>query len=121
MNPEYIPPQRSPDFFDIHDRLWHRIEMLKASRAGNMTDREIQQATTAMESALDCINRLKSDLNAANADLAQRTAERDEARREYCEARYREERVDLRSTPTLPVDIADNRGWDCFDAKEGQR
>jgi hypothetical protein len=54
-------------------------------------------------------------------DLAQRTAERDEARREYCKARYREERVDLRSTPTQPQVIAANRGWDCFDAKEGER
>jgi hypothetical protein len=46
--------------------------------------------------------------------------ERDEARREYCEAQYREERADLRSTPTSPEVIAANRGWDCFDAKEAK-
>jgi len=42
-------------------------------------------------------------------ELAQRTAERDEARREVCELR-----ADLRSTWTLPVEIAEQRGWDCF-------
>ena len=48
-------------------------------------------------------------------------AERDEARREYCKARYREERADLRSTPTSPEEIAEDRGWDCFDAKEAKQ
>ncbi len=52
------------------------------------------------------------------ADLARANAERDEARREYCEARYREERADLRSTPTSPEVIAANRGWDCFKEEE---
>jgi hypothetical protein len=47
-------------------------------------------------------------------ELAKANAERDEARRMYCEARYREERADLRSTPTSPHVIADERGWDCF-------
>jgi hypothetical protein len=41
-------------------------------------------------------------------------AERDEARRLYCEERYLAERADLRSTPTSPEVIAANRGWDCF-------
>lgn len=53
-------------------------------------------------------------------DLARVTAERDEARRLYCEERYLAERADLRSTPTSPEVIAANRGWDCYDAKEGK-
>jgi len=43
-------------------------------------------------------------------ELAQRTAERDEARREVCRAR---------SNPWIPNDhitVAAQRGWDCFDA-----
>jgi hypothetical protein len=48
-------------------------------------------------------------------ELAKRTAERDEARREYCEAR-----ADLRSTPTSPEVIAANRGWDCFTKENSQ-
>jgi isocitrate dehydrogenase kinase/phosphatase len=60
-------------------------------------------------------------------ELAQRTAERDEARRDACvsEARYQEER----NCPlNIPLEhwiqgdakhIAAERGWDCFDAKEG--
>jgi hypothetical protein len=47
-------------------------------------------------------------------EVASLKAERDEARRLYCEARYREERADLRSTPTSPHVIAAERGWDCF-------
>jgi hypothetical protein len=42
-------------------------------------------------------------------DLAQRTAERDEARRIACSA-----------LAAKGVDLATNRGWDCFDAKEGK-
>jgi hypothetical protein len=52
--------------------------------------------------AIDEITRLR-------ADLAQRTAERDAARREVCELR-----ADLRSTRTSPEEIAEDRGWDCF-------
>ena len=47
------------------------------------------------------------------SEIAALKAERDEARREYCEVR-----ADLRSTPISPEEIATERGWDCFDAKE---
>ena len=48
------------------------------------------------------------------ADLAQRTAERDDARREVCELR-----ADLRVMPTFKRQVAAERGWDCF-KEEGQ-
>jgi hypothetical protein len=56
---------------------------------------------------------LQEAIGILRAELAQRTAERDEARREYCEAR-----ADLRSTPTSPEVIAAERGWDCFKEEE---
>ena len=52
------------------------------------------------------------------ADLAQRTAERDEARREVCELIATISQTTSR--PTQPLNIANWRGWDCFDAKEEQ-
>jgi hypothetical protein len=42
-------------------------------------------------------------------ELAQRTAERDEARREICWLR-----ADLRVNPTCKRQVAAERGWDCF-------
>jgi hypothetical protein len=39
--------------------------------------------------------------------------QRDEARREVCELR-----ADLRSTRTSPEEIAEDRGWNCFDEKQ---
>jgi hypothetical protein len=48
------------------------------------------------------------------AELATRTAERDEARREVCLARC---------NPWIPehhLTVAAERGWNCFDAKEVQ-
>jgi hypothetical protein len=66
-----------------------------------------------------CVARtLERDLNAEKVErvalaveLAQRTAERDEARREICELR-----ADLRVNPTFKRQVAAERGWDCFDA-----
>jgi hypothetical protein len=58
------------------------------------------------------------------ADLAQRTAERDEARRMYCRA-YTDLVVDPRleelSLEDAAAIVADDLVWDCFDAKEVQR
>jgi hypothetical protein len=59
------------------------------------------------------------------AELATRTAERDEARRIACEyeARYEEEHcfpTSLAVEKNIQRDtkrIADERGWDCFDAE----
>jgi len=45
-------------------------------------------------------------------ELAQRTAERDEARREVCERAWG-------NRPDVAC-YARMRGWDCFDAKEGK-
>jgi hypothetical protein len=59
-------------------------------------------------------NPLLGELRRRGDRIKELIEERDEARREYCEARYREERADLRSTPTSPKVIAANRGWDCF-------
>jgi hypothetical protein len=57
------------------------------------------------DAALDEITRLR-------ADLAQRTAERDEARREVCELRA------VPYKPTFKRQIAIERGWDCFKKEE---
>jgi hypothetical protein len=73
-------------------------------------------------SAADEIDRLR-------ADLAQRTAERDEARRDLCVS----EAIDRlhEANPNAPIsygesrriarEIAVERGWDCFDTKEAKR
>ena len=68
------------------------------------------------------------EIDRLRADLAQRTVERDEARRMACEyeARYEEERcypLDPPDEKNIQLDtkrIAAERGWDCFDAKEGR-
>ena len=55
------------------------------------------------------------ELERLRAELAALKAERDEARREVCELR-----ADLRVEVTFKMQIAIERGWDCFDAKEVQ-
>ena len=75
---------------------------------------EVAKATAQRNAALDAREITQRTLDGIDGVLSQRTAERDEARRLYCEARYREERADLRSTPTSPHVIAAERGWDCF-------
>jgi hypothetical protein len=73
-------------------------------------------------------NEIADILSRLRADLAQRTAERDEARRSACafKARYLES---IDGFP-LPTDdeigiktraIARRMGWDCFHATEGER
>jgi hypothetical protein len=52
------------------------------------------------------------ELERLRADLAQRTAERDEARREVCEL--------LARSMKGPMEFAAGRGRDCFDAKEAK-
>ncbi len=52
------------------------------------------------DEAADEITRLR-------ADLAQRTVERDEARREVCEL--------LARSMKGPMEVAADRGWDCFE------
>jgi hypothetical protein len=46
------------------------------------------------------------ELDRLRADLSQRTAERDKARREACEL--------LARSMKGPMEIAADRGWDCF-------
>ena len=63
-------------------------------------------------------NEIADILSRLRADLAQRTAERDEARRDLCNG------VARRNWPSSPHfdrmrrNYAAERGWDCFDAKE---
>jgi len=64
----------------------------------------------------------------AEQELAQRTAERDEARRSACtlQARYMNTRIGFcpmtdDHANTEARKIAARMGWDCFDAKEGER
>ena len=82
-----------------------------------------RDAVSGLLAAADEITRLR-------AALAQRTAERDEARRLACvsEARYADERDNsddlyCANEESIMRDarrIAIDRGWNCFDAKEGQ-
>jgi len=56
----------------------------------------------------DEVEEMSQEITRLRADLAQRTAERDEARREVCLAR---------SNPWIPehhLTVAIERGWDCF-------
>ncbi len=59
---------------------------------------------------------LQQEIDRLRAELSKAEAERDEARREVCELR-----ADLRVKPTFKSQVAAERGWDCFDAKEGER
>ncbi len=52
---------------------------------------------------------LERELNAAKADLAQRTAERDEARRVACR-----NDLDVWMGIYTAKEVAAMRGWDCF-------
>ncbi len=61
----------------------------------------------------------QAEIGDLRAELAQRTAERDEARREVCELLATISQTTSR--PTKPLNISNWRGWDCFDAKEVQR
>jgi hypothetical protein len=71
----------------------------------------------------------QAEIGDLRADLAQRTAERDEARRALCVSQA----VDYlcETNPDEPISYGESRriasefaaehGWDCFDAKEGER
>ena len=106
---------------------------------------DAEQRREAINTSLDCtkywpsprehmvFKGLLAEVARLRADLAQRTAERDEARRMACvsEARLIDERnglVDSDSPYYANNDeiifaarhIAAERGWNCFDAKEGK-
>jgi hypothetical protein len=70
---------------------------------------------TASVVTVDVAIKLERELNAANAALAQRTAERDEARRELCHYKCRSIMDECPDAITAPQLIARNRGWDCFE------
>jgi|LakMenEpi03Aug12_release.lakeMendotaPanAssembly.Ray.scaffolds.fasta_scaffold3592539_1 hypothetical protein len=58
---------------------------------------------------------LRAELAQRTADLAKANAERDEARREACRRE-----LHVRMGNYTAKEIAAERGWDCFDAKEGK-
>jgi hypothetical protein len=62
----------------------------------------------------DSIYDAANQIDRLRADLAQRTAERDEARRELCHYKYRSIMDECPDAITAPQLIARNRGWDCF-------
>jgi hypothetical protein len=62
---------------------------------------------------------LPSKIATLRADLAKATAELDEARREVCELLATISQTTSR--PTQPLNIANWRGWNCFDAKEANQ
>jgi hypothetical protein len=64
---------------------------------------------------------LLAEITRLRAELAQRTAERDEARRMCCVALmgtgvWRQPRMNLPGGSWTPQLIAKEHGWDCFDA-----
>jgi hypothetical protein len=63
---------------------------------------------------------LWQEIERLNAEHAQRTAERDEARRWLCQILANPSLVTDLAIPGegSAEDFADERGWDCFDAKE---
>jgi len=65
-------------------------------------------------------NEIADILSRLRAELAQRTLERDEARRELCHYKFRSVMDEFPDADTAPQIIAENRGWDCFDAKEAK-
>jgi hypothetical protein len=70
----------------------------------------------------DEVEEMSQEIDRLSADLAQRTAERDEARREVCvsEANLRyDDEPDEMSIAFRARKIATEHGWDCFG--EGQR
>jgi hypothetical protein len=80
------------------------------------------EVAAALRALLDENDRLRADIatvwrersefakriDEADADLAQRTAERDEARREICD------RISAYAPSMSAKQIAKERGWDCF-------
>jgi len=67
--------------------------------------------------AKERIAELEAQLTVVKADLATRTAERDKTRKLYCIEMSRQSLDPKRYTPER---CAKERGWDCFDAKEGR-
>ncbi len=99
--------------FGINHRALGRMRWLEA---------EVERMTAKCNAALDACDIAQRTLDGIDGVLSQRTAElaksnaeRDEARREVCELR-----ADLRVNPTFKSQVAAERGWDCFDEKEGK-
>jgi uncharacterized small protein (DUF1192 family) len=102
-----------------------------AKRRGEMVDALIAERDAERNIAEDCgrsiiemdarLFSLRAELAQRTAEVAKATAERDEARRELCHYKYRSIMDECPDANTAPQLIARNRGWDCFDAKEGQR
>jgi len=70
----------------------------------------------------DEVEEMSQEIDRLSADLAQRTAERDEARRSACgfKARYMDSRIGFSPMTDDEVDakarqIAARMGWDCFE------
>jgi hypothetical protein len=67
----------------------------------------------------DEVEEMSQEITRLRADLAQRTAERDEARREICEREARENWIVGESPDGVVINTPERearlRGWDCFD------
>jgi recombinational DNA repair ATPase RecF len=73
---------------------------------------DLERMTAHRNAALDARDITQRTLDGIDGVLSQRTAERDEARREACEL--------LARSMKGPMEIAAMRGWDCFEKKEVQ-
>jgi chromosome segregation ATPase len=91
-------------------RLTAEVAALKAEVAQRTAD--LDRMTGQLNAALDARETTQRTLDGIDGVLSQRTAERDEARREVCEL--------LARSMKGPMEIAADRGWDCFDEKEDE-
>jgi hypothetical protein len=101
------------DVAAFRDAAVAEIDRLRAEVAQRTAD--LERMTAQRNAALDARDITQRTLDGIDGVLAQRTAdlakanaERDEARREVCEL--------LARSMKGPMEIAADRGWDCFDA-----
>jgi hypothetical protein len=87
-------------------------------------ERDLAQRTAERDALAEEVDRLRLQVEISDHCVAVLKAERDEARRMYCRA-YTDLVVDPRleklSLEDAAAIVADDLGWDCFDAKEVQR
>ena len=86
------------------------LNAAKADLAQRTAD--LDRMTGQRNAALDAREITQRTLDGIDGVLSQRTAERDEARREICV------RISAYAPSMSAKQIAKERGWDCFDAKE---
>ncbi len=109
--PKRLREQSVGDYsVSLWDEAADEIDRLRAENA------QLTAEVAALKAQADLPTEVAWLHNATlRAEVATLKAERDEARWEICELR-----ADLRVNPTFKRQVAAERGWDCFDAKEAK-